>query len=274
MVTSQSPKIITSTPLGVWEYSKAVWRYKNLIWVFAYQELKGLYAQTYFGVLWGVIRPLFTLFVFTVIFKFFLHVPTETPYYLFAFTGMIAWNFFSLIAGNASGAIIQKQNLIRKMYFPKLILPLSKVIVASVETGISLILLFMLIIYEKHPINGSVFLFPFFVLLNIVCGFVIAIWMNALNVRFRDLNQIVPAIIGIAIWVTPVFYPTTVIPAGYDFFVYVNPMAGVIKGYRFSLLGEAFPEWQCWVSILMAVIMTFAGVVYLSKIENEMVDYI
>ena len=274
MLTEQQPKIITAAPLGIIAYCKAVWQYRNLIWVFAYQELKGLYAQTYFGILWGVIRPLFTLFVFTVIFKFFLHVPTQTPYYLFAFTGMIAWNFFSVIANNASTAIIQKQGLIRKMYFPKLILPLSKIIVASVETGISLFLLFAMIVFEKLSISSAILLLPVFILLNIICGFSIAIWMNALNVRFRDLNQIIPAIISIAIWVTPVFYPTTIIPKGYEFFVFANPMAGVIKGYRFALLGEGFPEWQYWISMLLTTAITLIGTWYLSRIENEMVDHI
>lgn len=274
MEPNSSPKIISSAPLNIRAYCKAVLQYKGLIWVFAWQELKGLYAQTYFGILWGIIRPLFTLFVFTVIFKFFLHVPTETPYYIFAFTGMIAWNFFSLIANNASTAIIQKQNLIRKMYFPKLILPLSKIIVASVETGISLLILFALILFERISISGSLLMLPVFILLNIFCGFAVAIWMNALNIRFRDLNQIIPAIISIAIWVTPVFYPTTIIPKGYEFFVFANPMAGIIKGYRFALLGESFPEWQYWNSIITVVLIALAGTFHLSRVENELVDYV
>lgn len=272
-LSAKPPKIISAESLSMRAYWNEILQYRSLIWVFAYQELRALYAQTYFGILWGIIRPLFTLFIFTVIFKFFLHVPTQAPYYLFAFTGMISWNFFSQITGNASTAIIQKQTLIRKMYFPKVILPLSKIIVAGVETGISLLLLFILLFFEKLPIGISILTLPLFILLNIVCGFAVAIWMNALNIRFRDLNQIVPALIGIAIWVTPVFYPTTIIPHGYEFFVFANPMAGVIKGYRFALLGENFPEWQYWVPIIFMVIVAFAGVWYLRRIEDQLVDY-
>jgi len=274
MEVTGPPKIISSDPLNFSAYCSKVVHYRGLIWIFALQELKSLYAQTYFGILWGIIRPLFTLIVFTVIFKFFLHVPTETPYYVFAFTGMIAWNFFSAIANNASTAIIQKQSLIRKMYFPKLILPLSKIIVASVETAISIIILFVLILFEKISISGAIFMLPVFILLNIFCGLAIAVWMNALNIRFRDLNQIVPAIIGIAIWITPVFYPTTIIPAGYEFFVFANPMAGIIKGYRYALLGECFPEWQYWISISVMLFILLTGIWYLMRKEHEIADYV
>lgn len=274
MASDKSPTIITSQPLTLAAYGRALVKYRSLIWVFAYQELKALYAQTYFGILWSIIRPLFTLFVFTIIFKYFLHVPTHSPYYLFAFAGMIAWNFFSLIVMNASTAIIQKQSLIRKMYFPKLILPLSKIIVAAAETGVSLVLLLVLLLFEKIPMNFSALLLPLFIFLNICCAFAIAVWMNALNIRFRDLNQIIPAIIGIAIWVTPVFYPITIIPKGYEFFIFANPMAGIIKGYRFALLGEGFPEWQYWISILLTLTIMVAGVVYFIRKEDEVADFI
>ncbi len=274
MAYNQHPKIISSGPLSFVNYCKEIGQYHHLIWVFAYQELKIVYAQTYLGIFWAVIRPLFTLLVFTLIFRNFLHVSTHAPYHLFAFTGMIAWNFFSQIVSNASSAIIQKQSLIRKMYFPKIILPLSKIVVLAVETGISLLILMSFLLFERVCIGFQILSLPFFILLTFFCGFAVAIWMNALNIKFRDLNQIVPSVVGIAIWITPVFYPTTIIPEQYDFFVYANPMAGIIKGYRFAILGEGFPEWQYWVSILITVVVSLVGTWYLSRVENEMVDYI
>lgn len=269
----QTVKIITAKPISAKEYWKELIKFRSLIWVFAQQELKTIYAQTYFGVLWTVIRPLITLTIFTIIFKFFLHVPTQTPYYLFAFTGMIAWNLFSNITNNASSAIVQKQNLIRKMYFPKLILPLSKIITACVEAGISLMILLLLMAYERVGFSVNLFTLPLFILLNIICGYAVAIWMNALSIRFRDLNQILPTIIGIGVWITPVFFPTTIIPTGYEFFVYINPMAGIIKGYRFSLLGEPFPEFLYWTSIFVMLLVMFLGTWYFSRVEDSMVDY-
>jgi lipopolysaccharide transport system permease protein len=274
ITVKQKPvKVITPDPLDIIEYWRELVKYKSLIIVFAQQEIKTMYAQTYFGLLWSVFRPLITLAIFSVIFNFFLKVPTEKPYYIFAFAGMIAWNFFSQIANNAATAILSKQNLIRKMYFPKLILPLSKVLVAGVDFAVSLVIIFLMMIYDGNMLGWHTFSLPFFVLLNVLCGLAVALWMNSLNIRFRDLHQIIPAIIGIAIWVTPVFYPTTIIPKGYEVFVYTNPMAGIIKGYRFALLGEAFPEWQYWVAISATSLLALVGAWYLTQTEDKMVDY-
>jgi lipopolysaccharide transport system permease protein len=250
-----------------------VLRFKGLMWIFAQQELRGMYAQTYFGLFWAIIRPLFTLAIFTVIFRFFLKVPTQSPYYLFAFTGMIGWNLFSQIAINASTAILQKQSIIRKMYFPKIVLLFSKVIIAIVEAGVSLMVLLGFMLYEKVPIGFNFLTLPFFVLFTITCGLSIAAWMNALNIRFRDFNQIIPTIIGIGVWLTPIFYPTTIIPKNFNFFVYANPMSGIIKGYRYALLGEPFPEQSFWWAIGASFIIALAGLLYFSMVEDRMVDY-
>jgi lipopolysaccharide transport system permease protein len=186
---------------------------------------------------------------------------------------MIAWNLFANISNNASSAILQKQSLIRKMYFPKLILPLSKIILACVEAGISLVILFILLFVERVNLTIGLFTLPIFIILNIACGYTVAIWMNATNIRFRDLNQIIPTIIGIGIWITPVFYPTTIIPKGFELFVYINPLAGVIKGYRFALLGEPFPELSYWYIIPVMLVVMLAGTWYFSRVEDSTVDY-
>ena len=255
------------------EYWKELMKYRSLIWVFAEQELKALYAQTYFGIMWLIIRPLVTLLIFTIIFKVFLHVPTQTPYYLFAFAGMISWNLFAHITTNASGAILQKHNLIRKMYFPKIILPLAKIIIGCVEAGISLIILFVFLAIERIGFGSNLLALPLFIALNVLCGYAVAIWMNSLNIHFRDLNQIIPTIIGIVVWVTPIFYPVSIIPKGFELFAYINPMAGIIAGYRFALLGEPFPELNYWYSIIAMLLVMMAGTYYFTRVEDSMVDY-
>lgn len=266
-------KIITANPPTIAEYWREMKKYRSLIWVFAWQEIKVQYAQTRFGLLWAILRPLFVLLLFTVLFKYLLKVQTESPYHLFAFAGMIAWNFFQQIANNASTAIMQKQQLIKKMYFPKLILPLSKVIVASVEAGVSLLIIGVFMLFDIEVFSLKILSLPVFILLTVLCGLAIAIWMNALNVKFRDLNQIVPTIIGIGIWFTPVFFPTTIIPPQFNIFLYMNPMAGIIKGYRFALLGEPFPEWQFWITIGFTIVLCLIGTWYLTQVEDEIVDY-
>jgi lipopolysaccharide transport system permease protein len=266
-------KIITPDPPTISEYWRELIKYRSLIWVFAWQEIKVQYAQTRFGLLWAVLRPMFVLLLFTVLFKYLLKVQTQSPYHLFAFSGMIAWNFFQQIVNTASTAIQQRQSLIRKMYFPKLILPLAKMLVASVETGVSLLLMGIFLLWDVHLVSIKIFALPLFVLLTVFCGLSIALWMNALTVRYRDLHQIVPTIVGIGIWFTPVFFPTTIIPPQFNIFLYLNPMAGIIKGYRFALLGEAFPEWQFWIAIAITFVVCLSGAWYLSQVEDEIVDY-
>ena len=272
-VANEPLKIISAEPISIRQYAKEVIKYSSLIPVFALQEIKLNYAQTNLGILWGVFRPLFTLLIFTVIFNTFLKIPTEKPYYLFAFTGMIAWNYFSQISFSASTAIISNQNLIRKMYFPKLILPFSKLVVSSIDFIISLLLLTIMVLLEGNLLGLKILTLPLFFILNVFCGLCIALWMNILTIKFRDLNQIVPSIIGFAIWVTPVFYPTTIVPNKFQFLVYANPMSGIIKGYRYSFLGEPFPEWPYWIAIISTVVLAILGAWEFAKTEDKMVDY-
>lgn len=272
--TKKTPiKLITSQPLSLKEYWREVVKYKSLIFVFAHQEIKAIYAQTYFGMFWSIFRPLITLAIFSLIFNYFLKVPTEKPYYIFAFAGILAWNLFSQITNNASSVVLNQQNIIRKMYFPKLILLLSKVLVSGVDFAVSLFILFVMILLEGRILGWYIFFLPIFILLNVLCALCIALWMNALNIRFRDLHQIIPALIGMAIWVTPVFYPTTIIPKGYEIFIFANPMAGIIKGYRFTLIGDSFPEWQYWPAIFFVCLLCILGSWYFIQEEDKMVDY-
>ncbi len=150
------------------EYWALMRKHRSLIWVFALQEIKTMYAQTYLGIVWSVVRPLITLLIFTIIFNFFLKVETQSSYYLFAFVGMMAWNLFAQIASQASSAVVQKQQLIRKMFFPKLILPLAKTVVVSVEFGVSLAMLLVFMLYERMMPSLALITFPLFVLLNVV----------------------------------------------------------------------------------------------------------
>lgn len=270
---TEEQRVISPNPFTAKEYWALLVKYKSLVGVFAIQEIKTLYAQTYFGILWAVFRPLLMLAIYTVIFKWFLKVPTDSPYHLFAFAGIIGWNFFSQIATSASSAVAGRRDLIRKTFFPKLVLPLAKLVVAAVEMTIALVVMFLLLAAEGIAPGWNTFTLPFFVFLNVCCGFCIAIWMNTLTIRFRDLNQIIPVIIGVGIWFTPVFYPTTIIPQQYTAVMYANPMAGIIKGYRFAFLGEPFPELHYWWAIGGACVLLLAGLRYFRITEDKMVDY-
>jgi lipopolysaccharide transport system permease protein len=170
-------------------------------------------------------------------------------------------------------SITQRQDIIRKMYFPKMILPFSRALVIGVDSAISLAILFVFILIEQLPLTFNLLSLPLFIALNVICGMAVALWMNILNIRYRDLNQIIPSIIGICIWLTPVYYPTTIVPPQYDFIIYANPIAGIIKGFRFALLGESFPDWQYFPSIIFMLIAAALGARQFIRVEDTMVDY-
>lgn len=266
-------KIITSEPDTLVEYLKKIWQYRFLILTFAYQEIKVQYAQTYFGLLWAVIRPLVILVIFTVIFNFLLKLETPVPYYLFVFSGIIVWNLFNQIVNSASSAVLEKIQLIKKMYFPKMVLIFSKVILALVDFSISLIIFLLLVIYEDVSLNAYILLIPIIVLATILMALSIVFWMNSLNIKYRDLNQIMAPIIGIAIWFTPVFFPSTIIPEKYHYLIFFNPVAGIIEAFRFCVFGISNFSTYYYYSITAFLCVAIAGAIYFIKVEDEFVDY-
>lgn len=263
-----APIVFSAAPLTFGAYCREIISYSWLTWVFAAKEIRMLYVQTYFGLLWSIIRPVMTLLIFTMIFRLFMHVPTRSPYYLFAFTGMIAWNFFSQISNTASTAILHGEDIFSKLYFPKVILLLAKIIVSSLEFFISLAMLILLIIISGTSLSAGLLTLPLFLFYNVICGFAIAIWMSVLSARFHDLTQLMPVVIGIAIWVTPVFYPADVVPAAYRPLLYLNPMAGVISGYRYALLGDPFPDFPYFVTMAIVSVVALAGLYLFSRRER------
>lgn len=263
-----------SSPSTAKEYLSDFIEARHLLVVLAWHEIRATYAQTYLGLFWAVLRPLLLTVIFTIFFKSLLNIQTQSPYYLFAFTGMLSWNFFSTITNQASGVMINRRDLIRKLHFPKLILPLYKVIVVSVETGIGILILILMILLSGIPLHIGIFSLPIFIFLNICCGLMVTIWTNALSFKFRDLTHLLPTLIGVAIWLTPVFYPITLIPQQLNFLVYFNPMAGVIQGYRYALLGESFPAWQFFFSWGVTLLLTIGGIRYLISVEDKITDYV
>ena len=272
-ISSVRKRIYLPRPASVGEYISDLIVNRHLVRVLAWQEIRGQYAQTYLGLFWAVLRPVLLTVIFTLFFKGLLNVKTQSPYYLFAFTGMVAWNFFSSIANQASGVMIQRRDLIRKLQFPKLLLPIYKILVAGVEAGVGLAILLVMILLSGQHFHIGIITLPFFIFFNICSAFVLAIWVNALSIKFRDLTHLLPTLIGAGIWLTPVFYPTTLLPEKFNFLLYLNPMAAVIQGFRYALLGEPFPAWQFFISLAAVLILSIAGIWYLIQVEDEIADY-
>lgn len=268
-------KVISSGKTKITEYLSEIWRYRNLILVFTIQEFKVQYVQTRLNIVWVLLKPIMVLLLFSFIFGKLIRIPgLQYPYPLFAFSGLIVWNNFSFMVNNAGAVIITNQVLVKKIYFPKLILIFSKILVGLIEVTASLILLLLLIIILRYPISLHIFFLPLFIFGGLVSGTAIAIWLNALTVRYRDLNHFVPTLIGFLIWLTPVFYPLTLIPKKYDFIIYLNPIAGAIQGCRWAILGDSFPNMLFLPTFLLSVIILIAGMMIFIRAEDDLVDYI
>ncbi len=269
------PTKIIKSSRNIGEYNREIWQYKNLILIFAIHEFKVQYIQTRFGFLWVLFRPIMVLALFTFVFDRLIHIPgLKYPYTIFAFSGLIVWNNFSYMVNNAGSAIISNQQLIKKNYFPRIILIFSKMLVGLVEVLVSIMLLLLLIVFLRYPLHWQIIFLPVFILFGLICGTSIAIWLNILTIRYRDLNHFVPILIGYLIWLTPVFYPVSLIPQNYSFILYFNPIAGVIQGCRWAILADSFPSLFFLPSFIFSFLLLLLGFLIFIRSEYDLADYI
>ncbi len=268
-------RIISASRSSLRSYFQQVLRYKSVIITLARRDLKAQYAQTALGLFWSVVQPLTGLLIFTFFFGQVIKVDTGgIPYPLFALSGMLGWYYFTYIVNHAGTSILNSQHLISKIYFPRLIFPISKTINGFVEFVISLgLMLLLMLILGVYP-GWSLLAFPVFLVLNIIVGLSIGIWLSALTIRYRDFHHLIPYLVSFGIWLTPVFYPTTLIPERFGFLMHFNPVAGVIAGYRWTLLGAEAPDLQYIYGFIPVLILFVSGVFYFRKIENDIADWI
>ncbi|HMO39715.1 MAG TPA: ABC transporter permease [Saprospiraceae bacterium] len=257
-------------------YLAQIWSFRLLVLSLARRDWKIKYAQTFLGVLWSVIQPIVGLLIFTFFFERVIPIgdKIDYPYAIFAFSGMICWYYFSFNVTQGGTALLQHQDLIKKIYFPRIVLPLSKAMVGLADFFTALALLFILMLVKGYIPGKNFLFFPLFLAANIIVGLSVSIWLSALTIRYRDFNHIIPYLINFGIWLTPVFYPATLIPEAYAYFIYLNPVAGAIDGFRWCLIeGSTFPI-QYWTGFMIAGILFVSGVIYFRKVENELTDWI
>ncbi|GIV34455.1 MAG: transport permease protein [Chitinophagales bacterium] len=268
-------QVLSARPDSFKTYLLKIWQNRALITTLAKRDLKIKYAQTFFGVLWVMLHPLPSVIIFTFFFDRLIQVDTgPLPYPIFALIGMTGWYFFTNLAFGAGNSLIESQQLLKKLAFPKLILPLSKVL----STGVDFIMSFFITIlamflFSVYPGYTVVFL-PLFILLNIFIGLTLGIWLCAVSFRYRDVHHFLPNVVNFLVWLTPVFYPTTILPEKLHYLMYINPIALVIEGYRFSLTGMALPSPWYALSMIPVLILFLVGITYFRKIEDKIVDYI
>lgn len=257
---------------------RELYRYKDLFLTLSWRDFKVRYAQTTIGLLWAILQPVVTLLILSLVFGKFVGVKTTVPHLLFTVAGMSIWTYFSYVMTNSGNSIIVSQEMVKKIYFPRLIIPLSKAVVGFIDFGISILILAALMIYYQIMPSPNIWMAPLFILVGIIAALGVGIWLSALSVRFRDFQHVVPFMVQIGLYVTPIAYPaefaTKQLPEWAANIYFLNPMAGVVQGFRWSLFGGEAPGALMWVSLVMILIIFISGLFYFSKVEKNMADYV
>ncbi len=271
-------KIIDANQKSIIPDFKELYRYKDLFLTLTWRDFRVRYAQTTIGFLWAILQPVVTLLILTLVFGRFVGVETDVPHILFTVTGMSIWSYFAYVMTNSGNSIIASQGMVKKIYFPRLIIPLSKAVVGFIDFGIALVIMIVLMFYYQVPPSVNIWLAPVFILIGIIAALSVGIWLSALSVRYRDFQHVVPFIVQIGLYITPIAYPaefaTKQLPQWASTLYYLNPMAGVVQGFRWAMFGGEAPGQLIYVSILMILILFISGLFYFKKVEDEMADYV
>lgn len=253
-------------------------RYKDLFLTLTWRDLRVRYAQTTIGLLWALVQPVVSLTILTLVFGKFVGVETGVPHVLFTIAGMSTWTYFSFVMSNAGNSIIINQNMVKKVYFPRIIIPLSKAMVGLVDFGVSFVILTILMIYFGVVPSSNIWMAPIFTIIAAFAALGVGIWLSALTVRYRDFQHIVPFMVQIGMYLTPIAYPAdfamTRLPEWASTIYFLNPMAGVVQGFRWSLFGGTPPGDLMYVSFGMVFFLFFTGLIYFKKVEDQMADFV
>lgn len=259
-------------------YWKDIWRYRELFYILAWRDIKVRYKQTIIGALWGIIRPLLTMIVFTVVFSKIAGLPSEgnIPYAIMVYAAMLPWQFFSNALSESSGSLIGNANLISKVYFPRLIIPASSVIVSLIDFFVSFIVLLLLFAWYSYIPDWRVIFLPVFIILTFFIAFGAGLLFTALNVKYRDFRYIIPFVVQFGLYISPVGFSSSIVPEKWKLLYSLNPMVSIIDGFRWCLL-RGHTEINVPGFILSAgitLLITFIGIRYFRKMEKGFADAI
>jgi len=254
---------------------KELFDYKDLFFTLAWRDLRVRYAQTFLGLFWAFIQPLATLLIFVLIFGKAIKIDTgDIPYPVFALSGMVSWSYFAYVLSQSGLSIIGAQEMVKKIYFPRLIIPLSKAATGFIDFFVTLFFLLSLMIFYGVPLSSNAFYLPVYFILNIVAALGIGIWVSSLSIRYRDFQHVVPFLVQFGLYATPIAYPASLIPEKYQLLYYLNPMAGVVEGYRWCILDFQGMSEYSLVSFIVAIVIFVSSLFYFKKVERTMSDLI
>jgi lipopolysaccharide transport system permease protein len=255
---------------------REVWRYRDLLSMLVWRDFSCRYRQSVLGAGWAIVRPVLSVLVFTVIFGMIARLPSDgIPYPLFSFAAMMPWLYFSTALANATNSVVGGQGLLTKVYFPRLVLPLASVCGGLGDLVIQFVLLIALMLWYGVAPAWSVLLVPLFIFECMVVSLALGLWLTALNVKYRDINQLVPFLVQIWMYLTPIVYSSSMVPQRFRALYSLNPLVGVVDGFRWAMLGQTAPDWSMLaISSSVVLVLFISGLYYFRRTEQTFADII
>lgn len=250
------------------------WEFRELVFFFIWRDVKVRYKQTVLGAAWAIIQPLFTMAIFSVFFGRLANVPSDgLPYPLFALAGLVPWLFFMNGLSHGANSLVENEKLIKKVFFPRMIVPVASVLAGLVDFAVASSLLVPAMIYYGIAPGPEIVFLPFFILLGAVAAMGVALWLSALNVQFRDVRYVVPFLSQVWMFATPIAYPTSLLNESWQLVYALNPMVGVVDGVRWTLLGSGEAQWGVFaVSTVVAAALLVGGAFFFRRVERSFAD--
>jgi lipopolysaccharide transport system permease protein len=272
------PSVLRITPPARWWALPfgELWDYRELLYFFVWRDVKIRYKQTVIGAAWAVLQPFLTMLIFTLFFGRLAHIPSAgLPYPIFSYSGLLPWMYFAAALQTATNTIVENQRLITKVYFPRLALPLSSVISGLVDFGISFLMFAAMMVYYHRRPGVTLLWLPAFLLLAVLTALGVGLWLSALNAIYRDVRYVLPFLVQFWMFASPVVYPASLMPAKWRWVYGLNPMTGVIEGFRWSLVGRGDPPGHLiLVSSGVVLLVLLSGAAYFQKMETTIADVV
>ena len=259
-----------------WPKLRELWEYRELLFFFAWRDIKVRYRQTVMGVLWAIIQPFLTMVIFSLFFGRLANIPSDgLPYPVFSFAALVPWTFFANALTQASNSLVLSGNMLKKIYFPRLALPIATVLAGVIDFALAFIVLLCIMFYYGLVPTVNIIWLPFFALLALVTSIGVSLWLAAMNVQFRDVRYTIPFLTQAWLFVTPIAYPSSLLPESLRIVYGLNPMSGVVEGFRWALLGtDTAPGPMLIVSSVVALILLVSGAFYFRHMENTFADVV
>ena len=273
----ESHTIVIEPGRGLRHYWRDLWRYRELFYFLSWRDVLVRYKQAALGIAWSVLRPLITMIVFTVLFGSISKLPSDgVPYPILVFAAMLPWQFFSSSVSECSSSLVNNASMLTKIYFPRLIVPASAILVSLIDFLVSLAILAVLMAWYRFVPSIRILALPLFLLQAFLASFGFGVWLAALNVKYRDVRYVVPFLVQLGLYISPVGFTTAVIPAKWRLLYSVNPMVGVIDGFRWAILGRTSTiSWPGFMISLLVALSSFAySIRYFRATERQFADLV